>query len=193
MAIDPREIVNKFKPRQSRAPICMCLRGESFRAVKKSNRDIQLVLESVVRVANRRTAVGAKRSSHALGLRKRLRHSMNQIEIAGSIPNPNVQWTSNRPTAIVIMVIANPEGLTAQFGCDRAAKTGAGFKSRAHFLILARKFVRKDAEADRSTPLKHYYLLCHYRQISPGITRWKSRLYTVVRFQPGSPPKIARG
>lgn len=65
-----RKIIREAQPRQFHIPVGVGLRLESFRTVQKTNRDIKLVVEPLVQVADGSPAVGAKRPNDALRFRK---------------------------------------------------------------------------------------------------------------------------
>ncbi len=110
----------------------MGLRRKSLGMVEKANCQIEFVTKSFIKVADGCAAFRAEGARDSSGFRERFQDSSGQAELAWSIADPYRQWAADRTTAIVIMIIANPERITAHLGSDSATKACAGFEPYAH-------------------------------------------------------------
>src|SRR3954447_5764940 len=110
----------------------MDLRRKSLWMIEKSNRQIEFVTQPLIRIADGSAAFRAEGARDPSSFRERFQDSPEQVKLAWSIANPYRQWAANRMTTIVIMIIANPERITAHLGSDRATKARASFEPCAH-------------------------------------------------------------
>jgi hypothetical protein len=130
--VNPWQIVRKFNPWKLELPVAMDGWFESFRMIKKSDRQILFVRNSIIMIADRTAAASAEAANHTGSFGIGLYFALYDAELFRPIAYPNGQRPAYSTPAIVVVVIVDPEGVSATFGAYCTAKTASSFNPFGH-------------------------------------------------------------
>src|ERR1700691_3720107 len=102
------------------------------RMVEKPKRYVQLVRDPLVEVTDGGAAVGTERPKDALGFRKKPGISFDNAKLLGTVTHPHNQGAPDSSTTIGIVVVTDPEGVSAHLRDDGPTETSTTFLSLAH-------------------------------------------------------------